>query len=132
MPPERIQVGNLLEGGSYDFDTRGGTFGLIFAYDVIQQLPRSLQASACEMMAHRMAPGGALVVFDHERLSLYGAKMGFKKIVTRITRIPLVPRYFCAARYPSLRSLGRRMAARGWTVNIRRSRLSPKRALVVC
>jgi len=131
VPGARIQVGSVLMDDAYEFDGSDGSFDLIFAYDLVQQIPRSLQASACEAMVQRLSSKGSLIIFDHERFSLHGARMGFKKLVTRITGLPLVPRYFCEARYPSLESLKRRMVALGRTVETRRSTLSPKMALVV-
>ncbi len=131
VPPDRIRLGDVLDERAYDFDVRGQTFDLVYAYDLVQQLPRGLQIDACEAMARRVARGGSLVVFDHERLSPHGVKMGFKKIVTRFLGIPLVPRYYCAARYPSLRALARRLAAGGRATEIRRDASVLKRALVV-
>lgn len=131
VPGERLRVGDALDRAAYDFDRPGRGFDLIFAYDVIQQLPRARQAEACELMADRLAPRGTLVVFDQERFSPYGAVMALKKAITRVTWIPLVPRYYCAARYPPLWSLARRMRARGGVTEISRHPQGSKRALIV-
>ena len=131
VPSARVHVGDVLEAGSYVFDETDDRYDLIFAYDVVQQVPRSRQAAACEAMISRLSSRGTLVIFDQDRLSLHGVRMGFMKFVTRFTGLPLVPRYFCAARYPSLGSLKRKMVALGRNVEIRRSTSSRKLALVV-
>lgn len=130
VPGARVHVGDVLEDGSFVFDGPDDRFDLIFAYDVVQQLPRSRQADACEVMLSRLSARGALVIFDHDRHSLHGARMGFMKFVTRFTGLPLVPRYFCAARYPSFGSLERTIVTLGRSVEIRRSASSPKLALI--
>ena len=112
-PTEHFQQGDVLRDASYNFAGRSGTFDLMYAYDLVQQLPRALQFSACQTMVGRLSAGGTLVIFDHDRHSTYGRKMGFKKFVTKYLRIELVPDYYCNARYPSLAKLGRLLAASG-------------------
>jgi len=130
VPGARVHVGDVLEDGAYVFDGPDDRFDLIFAYDVVQQVPRARQVAACDAMISRLSPRGVLVIFDQDRHSLHGMRMGFRKFVTRFTGLPLVPRYFCAARYPSIGSLQRTIVASGRTVEIRRSASSPKLALV--
>jgi hypothetical protein len=82
-------------------------------------------------MLTRLAPGGALVVFDHERRSAYGIKMGAKKFLTRRLGLNLVPKFYCNARYPSLRSLSRWLTTLGFRTHIRAQPNGTKQALIV-
>ena len=86
-------------------------FDLVYAFDVIQQLPRSDQRTAVDNMLASTAIGGATVVFDHDRDSRYGRRMGLKKWTTRYTHIPLVPRYYIESAYPRLGRLAAAYAA---------------------
>jgi SAM-dependent methyltransferase len=110
-PPSHLHQGDILEDESYTFDAAGQTFDLIYAYDVIQQLPRSLQWSACQAMLCRLAPRGIIAIFDHDRFSTYGLKMGFKKFLTKYLQMRLVPSFYCNARYPSVAKLRRLVKA---------------------
>lgn len=107
----RIQRGDILDPASYQFADGRHSFDLVFAYDVVQQVPRKHQFDVVERLAQAVRPGGRLVVFDHERWSRYGLRMAFRKAVTAYLGIPLVPRYFCAASYPPLAKMARRIAA---------------------
>lgn len=132
VPADRLQVGDVLDARSYQFGGPGRRFDLIFAYDVIQQLPRRRQVAACRTMAGQLRPGGVLLVFDHDRQTRFGRVMGFKKFVTRYTGIELVPPYFCNARYPALRRMGVRLARGGrCRVDLRIAPGGHKRALIV-
>ena len=99
-----LRQGDILGDSAYIFDNGPPTFDLVIAYDVIQQLPRELQTEACRATLRHLAPGGIAIVFDHERASFYGVMMGAKKLATRYLSIPLVPAFYCNARYPMLRS----------------------------
>ena len=103
---DALRVGDVLDDAAFAF--RGGVdrFALVYAYDLVQQVPRSLQRAALDNMFRHVAPGGALIVFDHEAWSAYGMRMAAAKAVTRLTGIELVPRYYCNARYPWLGALG--------------------------
>lgn len=96
-----LQPGDALDPASYRFG-KTDAFDLVYAFDVIQQLPRSRQMEGVETMLAHVRPGGALVVFDHDSQSPYGRKMGFKKFVTARFGIELVPKYYCNAHYPPL------------------------------
>lgn len=106
-PPVEIRVGDLLDDAAY---TTGSTdrYDLVFAYDVVQQLPRDLQWSAVAAMLRHVEPGGWLVVFDNDAKSRLGRTMGLKKWLRRYLRIPLVPRFYIHARYPDLKATQRR------------------------
>lgn len=101
----RLRQGSALEASAYCFADAPNGFDLIVAYDLIQQLPPSAQHGAVALMVAALRPGGQVILFDHDRDSPYGRKMAFKKFVTRYFFFPLVPRYYCNARYPSLQRL---------------------------
>jgi len=127
-----IQRGDLLEEAAYRFDGVGNGFDLIFVFDAIQQLPPSRQYEACELMVEQLAPGGVMLVFDHDKSSPYGRKMARKKFVTRYLGIPLVPRYYCRAKYPPLNKFAERLTRRkGLSANVRVAGDCPKMALVI-
>lgn len=108
-PADNLGTGDILDDNSYRFAGVEGGFGTVFAYDVVQQLPRKLQYQACRTMVHHVAPGGVAIVFDHDRFSRYGLKMEFRKFVTSNLGIELVPPYYCNARYPALARIARKL-----------------------
>jgi SAM-dependent methyltransferase len=127
---ERLLVGDVLDPEIYT--TLGGAFDLVFAFDVVQQLPRSEQTQAVERMLAAVRAGGALVVFDHDRHSPYGRRMGIKKWVTRYLRVPLVPRWYIHAAYPPLGRYATALAGRrDLTAGVVTGPSWPRRALVV-
>ena len=97
-----LKPGDVMDDASYAFGEAAPVYQVVFAFDLVQQLPRKLQLEACRKMLDHVEPGGCLVIFDHERWSPHGMKMGLRKFITRYLRIPLVPAYYCNARYPSL------------------------------
>jgi hypothetical protein len=75
--------------------------------------------------------GGVLVVFDHDRQSPYGRRMGIKKWVTRHLFVPLVPRWYIHAAYPPLGRYAAQMARRGdLAVEVAARPDWPRRALI--
>ncbi len=130
VPPQNLRVGDVLERDAYIFPGARPKFDVIYAYDLIQQLPRAQQLRGCETMASRLDPGGVLVVFDNESRSAYGAKVGAKKFLTQRFGLNLVPRFYCNARYPALRYLRRCLRRKGFSVQICASANGPKRALI--
>lgn len=129
--PQDLRAGNLLDGSSYDFGGVTAGFDLIFAYDVVQQLPRRQQYRACELMVSRLAPGGMATIFDNESRSKFGRRMARRKFFTRYCGLKLVPRYYCNAAYPPLERFRRRLAAASWDAAIHVRPDQIKRALVV-
>ena len=108
-----LSVGDLLDDAAYQHED-GDDYGLVFAYDVVQQLPRRLQPHAVEAMFKHVTPGGWLVIFDHDAASRYGRSMGAKKWLRRHLGVPLVPKHYVNASYPylgRLRALLLRMGA---------------------
>lgn len=103
-----IRTGNVLERQSYTFEGLPAGFDLVFTYDVVQQLPRSQQAGACEAMAAALAPQGLALIFDNDAASSFGRRMALRKFITRYCGLRLVPRYYCNARYPRLGGICRR------------------------
>jgi ubiquinone/menaquinone biosynthesis C-methylase UbiE len=127
---ERLLVGDVLDPGIYS--SLGGTFDLVFAFDVVQQLPRAEQRDAVERMLGAVQVGGVLAVFDHDRRSPYGRRMGMKKWITRHLRIPLVPRWYIHAAYPPLGGYAASLAGhRDLAVRMATSPSWPRRALIV-
>lgn len=126
----RLGIGDVLDDTAYDL-RHGGTYELVYAYDVVQQLPRTEQAAAVETLLRHVAPGGSLVVFDHDAHSLYGFLMAAAKKLTRLG-IPLLPSYYTAARYPKLAQIRASLAARPrLEATIVRAADRRKRALIV-
>ena len=127
---EQLLVGDVVDPAVYA--RLGRSFDLVFAFDVVQQLPRKEQVHAVERMLLAVGPGGTLVVFDHERHSEYGRRMGMKKWVTRHLRIPLVPRWYIHAAYPPLDRFAASMAERqDLAIEMATSPSWPRRALIV-
>ncbi len=109
-----IKVGDLFDPQAYAFGGRD-RHDVVFAFDVIQQLPSRLQRAAVTELYEHVAPGGWLVIFDHDRRSKYGRVMGAKKWLRRYFDVPLVPRYYIHARYPDLGALRRVVERAGGT-----------------
>ncbi len=105
-----IHQGDILSTASYDFDGGKEAYQVMYAFDVVQQLPRRAQLDAVQTMLGRLARGGCVVIFDHDRWSPHGLRMGFKKLVTKYLGISLVPRYYCNARYPALARFASKLA----------------------
>lgn len=124
-----LRTGNVLDPSSYEF---GGTaLDLIFAYDVIQQLPRRDQYGACDTIVSRLAHNGTALIFDNDCHTPFGRRMGMRKFLTRYCGLKLVPRYYCDAAYPPLEQFRQRMASSQWDAQIRVRPDHIKRALVV-
>jgi len=129
--PANLWVGNVLDPSSYRYED-AAEFSLVYAFDVVQQLPKADQLRAVETMLLAVAPGGTLVVFDHDRTSPFGRRMGLKKWLTRHTPVQLVPRYYIESAYPPLQAFADQLARRpDLVVELRSVPESPKRALVV-
>lgn len=127
-----IAVGDVLDPAAYRFASGQRHFDVIFAYDIIQQLPRRSQFAACQLMVSRLSDNGMLIVFDHDRHSRYGRRMGFRKFVTRYLGMRLVPRYYCNAHYPPLAQFAKRLEANGpFNCEIMIGEEIPKQALIV-
>jgi len=132
LPAAFIQQGDLLNPASYRFAAARAGFDLLFAFDVVQQLPPRHQYTACQMMAEQLASGGVALIFDHDRASRYGRTMGRKKFITRYLRMPLLPRYYCDARYPPLARFAQQLAAKpGLDAQLIADDATPKRALIL-
>lgn len=129
--PVSLETGDLLQADSYRCAQLNGAFDLIYAYDVVQQLPRPLQWRAVEQMAGQLAVGGTLMVFDHERWSRYGVRMAWRKFLTRWGPIQFVPKFYCNARYPALKAMARRLRSAGYRVSLERQAGFAKIALLV-
>ncbi|TQF00119.1 MAG: methyltransferase domain-containing protein [Spiribacter salinus] len=129
-PPERIRRGDILDPAAYAFDEAADGFDLIVAYDVVQQLPRQRQAEACRRMLAHLRPGGVALIFDHERWSRYGMRMGWRKAATRYLGLHLVPRYYCNAHYPALNRIASRLGSEaGMRIRMHADAEGRKRAL---
>ncbi len=131
-PPTALWVGNALQTKSYSDSGKAERYDVVYAYDLIQQLPRAHQLVGCEHMLSVLKPGGKLIVFDHDRNSSYGRKMGAKKFLTRYLGIPLVPRFYCNARYPRLTSIAQELGRRHrchWEMRL--SQGGAKKALII-
>lgn len=128
----QLRRADLQDPACCRFDDDTTAFDLVFAYDVVQQLDGRDQFAAVRRLAEATAPGGATAVFDHERWSRYGVRMGWKKFVTATTGIALVPRHYCAAAYPPLARFSRRMAGQpGLSAEVIATGHAIKRALVL-
>lgn len=127
-----IQQGDLLDPAAYRFDVATAGFDLLFAFDVVQQLPPRHQLAACRLMAQQLAPGGVALIFDHDKASPYGRAMGRKKFITRYLGVPLLPRYYCDARYPPLARFAQQLSAEpGLRAELIPDSATPKMALVL-
>lgn len=129
---EDITRGDLLDSKAYSRPGILSGYDLIFTYDTVQQLPPTRQFDACRLMVENLEQGGILVIFDHDSASAYGRKMACKKFLTRYFRLPLVPRYYCNAKYPPLAVFAKRLESTlGCTTHIHVAPDGQKRALVV-
>jgi hypothetical protein len=132
VPPSHLQQGNILTDASYVFSGDDRPYQILYAFDVVQQLPRKLQFEAIQRILARMAGDGCAVVLDHERWSLHGLRMGTRKFATKYLGLGLVPRYYCNARYPALSRFATRLETSGlYTVEIKIAPDGRKRALIV-
>ena len=132
VPRVHLKQGDILKDESYTFNASDQRYQMIYAYDVVQQLPRRLQFSACKTMLNRLAPNGVGLFFDNDKDSPFGRKMGLKKFVARYLRVPLVPRYYCNAHYPPLARFADRIEATGqFKTKIKVAPDGKKRALIV-
>lgn len=119
LPADHVHVGDLFADQAYVFDTPS-PFALIYAYDVIQQLPASIQLDGVRSVFDRIPPGGFLVLFDQDAATPAGRRMALRKAVTRYLRIPLVPRFYLVARYPRAADVVDTLRAAGAVVEVRR------------
>ena len=108
-PSRQIKTGSILDDAAYRFDGGPRSFDLVFSFDVVQQLPVSMQFDAVRRLISATKPGGYCVIFDHERHSPYGRKMAFRKFLTSKFGIPLVPKFYCNAKYPPLEKFRQRV-----------------------
>lgn len=131
LPPSQLRQGDILIPESYSFSNEKPEFDVIFCYDVVQQLPRDLQLPACETMAAHLADGGVAMIFDRERNSLFGRAMGCAKFLRRYMKIPLVPGYYTAARYPPLNRFARELRKGGYETTVKASSDRRRRVMTV-
>lgn len=125
-----VRVGDVLDDAAYE-GQGGNEYEVVFAYDVVQQLPRAMHPRTVTQMFRHVAPGGWLVVFDHDAGSRYGRTMGFKKLLRRYLGLPLVPYHYIHAAYPHLGRLRAGLIrAGGLDVDVRVEREGRHRALV--
>ena len=107
-----LGVGDILVDDAYAFPSVV-RHDVVFAYDVVQQLPRDLQDVAVEALYRHVADDGWLVIFDHDADSRYGRTMGMKKWLRRHLGVPLVPYHYIHSRYPSMARLRDLLRASG-------------------
>lgn len=129
--PDDIRTGNLLERKCYGFTGLSRGFDLVFTYDVVQQLPRAVQAEACRRMVAALSPCGVALIFDNDADSRFGRRMALRKLVTRYCGLPLVPHYYCNAAYPFLGRIRSELAEAALATEIIVRPDLVKRALVV-
>lgn len=129
LPAEHLRVGDLLSSEPYEFPD-APEFGLIYAYDVIQQLPRSLQQDGVRALYGRLGSGGTLAIFDQDAASRPGRRMEIRKAITRYLRIPLVPRFYLVARYPRAEDVASTLRDAGAEVEVVRPGESARVAIV--
>jgi len=131
-PEENFHVGDVLNERDYHFSTGPAKYDLIMTYDVVQQLPRSLQFTVCEMIISQLAKDGVALIFDNDCHSPFGRKMGFRKFMTRYLGVTLVPKYFCNAKYPPLQKFADRIALiKGYSTEVRVSPNGMKRVMII-
>ncbi len=132
VPRDNFRTGDILEEESYCFAGVRGQFDLIYVYDVIQQLPRKLQFDACKVVVRQLSPNGVAVFFDQDSRSRYGRIMGVKKFLRQYLGVPMVPRYYCNAKYPPIRLFAKNLASLFEVETVvREAPGAPKRALIV-
>jgi SAM-dependent methyltransferase len=125
-----VRVGDVLDDAAYR-GQGGDDYEVVFAYDVVQQLPRAIQPRAVAEMYRHVAPGGWLVIFDHDAGSRYGRTMGLKKLLRRYLGLPLVPYHYIHSAYPNLARLRADLVrAGGLDVDVRVEREGRHRALL--
>jgi len=132
--PVSLKVGDISEQSSFIFSVDRQVFeefDIIFAYDVIQQLPGSLRPRAIQNMLSKLKRAGKVIIFDHDMFSFHGMKMWLKKKITKYLYIPLVPRYYCLASYPDIRCMARQVERQGYRTEIMRSSDVHKQALII-
>ena len=100
--PADIRTGNALDPDSYRFAGDEDGFDVVFAYDMVQQLPRRHQLDACRLVTAAARPEGVALIFDNDCDTRFGRRMAVRKFLTRHFRLNLVPRYYCNAAYPPL------------------------------
>jgi SAM-dependent methyltransferase len=125
-----LGIGDILDRSTYG-DVDGEGFDLIFTFDVVQQLPRARQFDAVATMVSALRPGGTLTMFDHDRETSFGRRMGLKKWLTRHGPYPFVPRWYIHAAYPPLERFARRLAAPGRRIRTVGGDDTPRRVLLV-
>jgi SAM-dependent methyltransferase len=125
-----VRLGDILAPESYRFGATDA-FDLVFAYDVVQQLPADAQRASIRSMLAHIAPGGALVVFDNDRRSRFGRVMGTKKWLRRYFNVPLVPAFYIHARYPDLGVIAGELRRDGLDATVLVEAEGRKRALIV-
>lgn len=131
VDPADIKVGDVLMPETYSSDP-DARFDLVYTFDVVQQLPTSRQWDSVQAMLSVVAPGGSLVIFDHDGRSLYGRKMRTKKVLRRYLHIPLVPAWYVYSVYPPLGKYASRLAKeKGLSVRVVSRDDTPRRALIV-
>jgi hypothetical protein len=130
LPAANLWVGDILEAASYRQPPSDAGYDLILTYDVVQQLPRRLQLLAVETMYLHLSFGGVLLIFDNDCQSAYGRKMAWKKFLTKYVGLPLVPRYYCAAHYPGLKTLVAKLCALGAVCEVLQIPETPKYAVL--
>lgn len=132
VPQAHLRAGDILEDASYDFAGEASEFDVVFAYDVVQQLPRRHQERACRQVAAHVTPGGSALIFDQDWQTPFGLRMEVRKFITRHFKVPLVPAYYCNARYPALGRIGARLARAGrFTAEVRQAPDFQKRVLIL-
>jgi len=127
--PATIWVGDILDDAAYE--PAGDLYDVVFAYDVVQQLPREIQVDAVGAMLRHVRAGGTLVIFDNDSKSRFGRVMGAKKWLRRYLNIPLVPKFYIHAAYPDLRAMRRTFERAGFSVELVPEELLRKRAMIV-
>jgi len=117
VPAEHLWVGDVLQADAYcpegNPQPHQSCYDVVFAYDLVQQLPRKLQWKALSRMLECVVADGVVMVFDNDCRSRFGRVAGLKKFITRHSGIELVPRWYCNAQYPPLASLARRVRRQG-------------------
>jgi SAM-dependent methyltransferase len=129
VPADHLAVADLLEPEAYRFPD-APPVGLVYAYDVVQQLPPRMQRDGVRAMYRGLDRGGVLVVFDQDARHPAGRRMALKKLVTRWLRLPLVPRFYLLARYPDPAAIVAALEHEGALVDVRRGEAGARIAIV--
>jgi SAM-dependent methyltransferase len=126
-----LAVGDLLNPGSYLHPEIDG-FDVVIAYDAIQQLPVKRQRESISLITDSLAVGGKAIIFDHDCNSIYGRRMAWRKFLTKYFFVPLIPRYYCNAKYPPLARISAEYDDKlGLSTRILAMDDFPKQALVI-